>query len=451
MGRRVSVARGVDLNGSRATIVEAKRRRGEAQFRSIEISPSKDAETIPCAAALPIHAGFIRRLTAPLSSIDKARRVLPALLDIELPFPLESCAHDFLRLARTPQGDVEALAVAARMEDIAAHLERLRAAGFNPVVLEHEAVALWRQSVKETPIAREQHRLLVYLGLDRIGLVAGSGHGLDAATGLRQGAGDLLATTGNQGGAQRLTLWWRTQRERAADADWHIAWCGPGAEQMETRRDFGAALFGDAELKNTTHRDPATFLARGLAAGLVSGNSDDGNFRKGALAHPNAEAYSQRQTRGRLVALVAGALALAALNLGWLQLLTRARDQWQQRLESEAKIIAGTDRLPRGQELLAAQRALEAQASGWAAFQRALEPGAEQILVQALRAAGERNLTFHNLVVRPQSLLLNGTAGDWNDGEQLAATFTATGWRVQVERSDAGADERVHFTLKGER
>ncbi len=443
MGRAASVARGVDFGSARATAIEGRRKRGTFEFRAAEAG-----NTAPCAAALPIHLAFIRRLTAPLPSIEKARRVLPSLLDIELPFPLESCAYSFLNLARTPQNDIETLAVAARTEDVAAYLNRLNQAGIDPLVLEHEAIALWRQSVEEAPLAREQNRLLIYLGDDRTGLVAGSGRGLDAATGLRQPAAELLNT--QTGAAQRLALWWRAQRDRANGGDWHLAWCGPGADKPELRRAIAAALSPDGACKEITHRDPATFLARSLATGLLTGESFEGNLRQGAHAHPAATAHAQRSARGRLWALGAAALLLIGINVAWTTLLNRARDQWQRRLESEAALVAGTDRLPRGQETLAAQRALESQAAGWAAFNRTREPGAEQLLAQLLRVAQPYGITFHNLVIRPNSLILNGTAEDWNDGERLAAAFTGDGWRIELDRSDAGADERVHFSLKGE-
>ncbi|MCO6399709.1 MAG: hypothetical protein J5I99_00590 [Verrucomicrobia bacterium] len=444
MGGAASVVRGVDLSGGRVVAVEGKRKRRAIEYRSAEANSAA-----PCAAALPIHLAFIRRLTAPLPSIEKARRVLPSLLDIELPFPLESCSHALLHVARTQQGDVEALATAARTDDIAAHLDRLQQAGINPLVLEHEAVALWRQSVEENPLSRQQRRLLICLGEDRTGLMVGSGHGLDTATGLRQSASEILQA--QTGGAQRLALWWRTQRERAGAADWHVAWCGPGADKPDLRQTFGALLLGESEYKSITHRDPATLLARGLANGLLSGDSLQGNLRQGALAHPAAEAQTRRAARSRLWTLAAAALLLIAVNLAWLHLLSRERNRWQQRLATEAETVAGTDRLPRGQEMLAAQRALESQAAGWTAFNRARNPGAEQLLAQILRVAKPYGLTFQNLVIRPSSFLLNGTAEDWNDGERLASAFTGDGWQTKLDRSDAGADERVHFSLKGEK
>lgn len=444
MARGLSVARGVDLDEGRAVVVEAKR-----SLRSIQFRAASGSDAIPCAAALPIHTAFLRRLTVPLESPEKARRVLPSLLDIELPFPLESCAHTFSQLERTAQGNIEALAVAARTEDIAAHIERLRSAGFDPVSIEHEAVALWRQSLSEIPLAHEQHRLLVHLGRDRTGLVIGSGRGLDAATGLRQGAAELTDPQG--GGARRLALWWKTQRETRPGATWHIAWCGPGAGQPDMRNAAARILSDSGELKNIPHHEPEKFLARALAAGLASGEGTDGNLRAGELAHPSLAASARRESRGRVFALGAAALFLIVINIAWTQLLASTQNKWQQRLEAEAKAAAGTDRLPRGQELLAAQRAMESQAAGWTAFQHSQEPGAEQVLANVLRASMPYGLTFHNLVIRRQSLLLNGTAGDWNDGGKLVTALSADNWQVEIERSDAGADERVHFKLKGDR
>ena len=445
MGARGQVACGVDLDGGVATAVEARRRRGGLQVVRLERAPE---ERVPVAACIPVPSGFVRRLSAPLGSVEKALRVLPSLLDIELPFPLESCQYDFLGPARGTGGDVEALAVAVRTEDLVAHLERLREAGYDPVRVEHEAVALWRASLDEAPFARDQRRLLIHLGRGRTSAVAGGIGGLDAATGLRQGAGEWAG--GGSPALQRLALWWRTQQERAPGAAWHVAWCGPGAEDIPARRAVAAALFAGAEPKSIVHKDPALFLPRALAGGLLARRDDAGNLRRGALAHPQLARLAQGRARMHLALLAASALLLAGVGVGGTHLLERRKEAWQQRLVAEARIAAGTDRLPRGQELLAAQRALESDAAGWAAFARYRQPGADAVLARVLREAGPPGLHLHALTVRPSALRLNGTAADWNDGERLAAAFSADGWRMNIERRDAGADERVHFTVQGE-
>lgn len=441
MGRYGNTARGVDFAGDRALAVEA---RGATRTRVVDSLADARA---PVAVALPAYAGFIRRLTAPLSSVEKARRVLPSLLDIELPFPLESCAHAFLQLARTADGGVSALAVAARKEDVSAFIERCRAAGFDPVVIEHEAVALWRAWSASHPLAREQTRLIVYLGVDRTTLAFGNSSGLFSATGLRQGA-DTLASGGPA--LQRLALWWRAGRELAGARDEHVAWCGPAAENADARRALRSALFSEAAPRELTARDADTMLPRALAGALASGDAEEGNLRQGALVHPLTEQRAKREARTALLAIAASALLLGATGLAGLRLLDRAREVWQHRLVEEARRIAGTDRLPRGQEALAARRALEQQTAGWAAFARYRAPGADALLARAVAACAANGIYLQSAFVRPGSIVLTGSMPDWDAGERLADALKAGGIRTELDRRDAGADERVPFTLRGD-
>lgn len=432
---------GIDLAGSRVIAVEAM---GERRVRALA-TPAES--TAPAAVALPAHSGFIRRLTAPFSSIEKALRVLPSMLDIELPFPLETCAYAFLQPRRAAGGGVSALAVAARTDDVAALLERCRAHGFDPVVVEHEAVAAWRIWGTTHPLAREQTRLIAYLGADRTTLVYGDADGLAAATGLRMGA-DALAEAGPA--LQRIALWWRTVRESADTRDPHLAWCGPRADDEMARRSLCTALFPGGTPREITVPEAEILLPRALASALAADMADAGNLRQGAMAHPLEGQSAQRALYRSLAALAASALLLGATGIASLRLLDRARDVWQDRLVEEARRITGTERLPRGQEALTARRALESQAAGWAAFARHREPGADALLAPAVAAAAARGIYLQSALARPGSIVLTGSAPDWDAGERLAEALQARGLRTSLDRRDAGADERVHFTLRGE-
>jgi hypothetical protein len=442
MGRRAHISIGIDFAGPRAVAVEA---RGGGRVRLLEGALPSDA---PVAAALPAYAGFLRRLTAPLPSIRKARRVLPSMLDIELPFPLEACSYVFLNVRRIAGAGVEALAVAARAEDIATWIERCRSAGVDPISIEHEAAVLWRAWRAERPLAREQTRLIVYLGVDRTTLAYGDAVGLVAATGLRQGV-DALAEAGAPA-LQRLGLWWRAIQDNRAQGTVHIAWCGPAADRADARRALTHALFPDSAPRDLDAPDGERLLARALAQSLAAGESDEGNLRRGAMAHPLSARRAARARSRALAAAAAAALLLGGVSQIGLYALDRARDEWQARLVDEARRLSGADRLPRGQELFAAQRALERQAAAWAAFERYRGPGAEGLLSHAVRTAAGLGIHIQSAVVRPSSILMHGTAGDWDVGDRLAAALATRGLRANLDRRDAGADERVHFILRGE-
>ncbi|MCX6997673.1 MAG: hypothetical protein NTV49_11445 [Kiritimatiellaeota bacterium] len=99
--------------------------------------------------------------------------MLPSLLDVQLPFPLETCLYQFPVVRADAAGRIRALAVAARRTEIAAQLDRCRALDLDPVVLDHEGLALWTQSLVEIPLAPPALRVVAYLGAFRTALAVG--------------------------------------------------------------------------------------------------------------------------------------------------------------------------------------------------------------------------------------------------------------------------------------
>lgn len=82
---------GVDLVADRLLVVPAVRRGRSGHWENPISSaptgwrPPRDAVVVGC---LLQRESFTRWLTVPLAAAAKARRVLPSLLDIELPFSL---------------------------------------------------------------------------------------------------------------------------------------------------------------------------------------------------------------------------------------------------------------------------------------------------------------------------------------------------------------------------
>ncbi len=87
----MSVAFGIDFSASKSVIVRAVGRGRRVRFEALPALP----EQVECAAALPTYECFARRIVAPLASAEKARKVLPSLLDVQLPFPIEKCVSLF--------------------------------------------------------------------------------------------------------------------------------------------------------------------------------------------------------------------------------------------------------------------------------------------------------------------------------------------------------------------
>jgi len=400
------------------------------------------------AAAMPAAESFTRWLQTPLRSVAKARKVLPSLLDIQLPFPLESCVCQFLECRPSAAGGaIEALAVAARGAHLEAWLDRLRALGLDPVVLDHEALALWTQSRAEAPGEAGVPRIVALLAGRHAVLAVGQGDDYRGALGVRLESG----AAGPRQLAGRVSQFLRAQLPPADERPFEWYWVGAGAEDKTVLAAWLAALDEPGRYAFARHAQPAAFLARALAARALEPGLFRCNLRAGGAAeHPQTRRRdARRQIRAAVSALLAG-LFLCAISVGWRAWLAWRTDAAQAQLSGLAARLTGMPRVPRGQEVMLVGRALDENATRLQPFLDALRPGAEELLYALAGAAASNRLFVEELALLGGRLTVRGSAPDWERAEALVACAREQGWRVELERQEAGADERVPFVVKGE-
>ena len=442
---------GVDVAEGWSCAVAVRRARGAGP--AVRTAPPADDHT-PVAAALPAHTGFVRRLRAPFASFAKAEKVWPSLLDIELPFPLDTAVYHFLPPTRTADGQVETLAVAARRSDVEAWQGRLHGEGFTPWQADHEALALWAGSTAEQPLAAPGVRLVCYLGLDRTALAWGGGPDLRAASGLRTGLRELTEPGRDEAArrawSQRVIQFLRAQGgETSSPRQW--AWCGPGAARPDLLASLSAALELPAGTTVFTHRDPESFLARAVGARAARPDRTACNLLPEDRLPPARRNQLRRQARRAPLALAAAALLLIGVNVGWTTWLDLRRERAQAAIRALAVDLAGTPNVPRGQEVLVTERALQEQAADFQPFRDAFAPSLLATAGLLLEEAGQRGFTLESLSVSGQNLACRGRVADWNQGEALAAVLGQAGWLTELERREDAGEERVAFALKASR
>ena len=464
---QVNTCYGVDLSPGRLIIVKSTRRHGGkgAEFSVVcdqapeAVSPDV-LETIrsemskgqaAIAACLPSSESFARWLQTPLASKAKARKVAPSLLDIQLPFPLEECVYDMVRFRVSGDGKIDALAVAARTQDITARLDLFQRAGIEPMRLDHEAFALWTQALREIPVERNALRVVAYVGADHSTLVFGHGTEFLSTHSIRAGAAELEAAGSET--ARRFNL--RAQQllraqlaEPGAQAVQWI-WAGLAASKTFTQTlESGLQPLG--EIGFLAARDPARFLARAVAGSVLEGEPLSCNFRLGTLAHPAELRHRSRQKSRVAVAFLAAGLLLCGLNAGWRILLARQKQAVQEKLTSLAQQMSQMGRVPRGQELLVAERAGREQAPLSAPFLEAFEPSLMAVIGGIVELAHKHNMAIEFLSLKKDAVTIRGAAAEWTQGELLAGFLRDRGFTADIQRQDAGADERVHFNLKAQ-
>jgi len=140
-----------DLDPGVVTVARVDLVRGRVASRRVELDavPAQARAGVRggCYAAVPVRQSFSHELTAPFSRRSKAVRVLPTLLDLQLPFALDDCLYTFAEL-KAESGSVRALAVGARTAEIERRLGDLVEKGIDPLALDHEGLALWSGALR---------------------------------------------------------------------------------------------------------------------------------------------------------------------------------------------------------------------------------------------------------------------------------------------------------------
>lgn len=403
------------------------------------------------AAALPVRDSLIRRLTAPFPSVAKARRVWPSLLSLQLPFPLEQCAADYLAMQPLAGGRVEALAVAARLEAVTAALARAQALGLDPTALDHEGLALWTAARNERPPADEGLRVAVYAGLDRTVLAVGHGDRFESAHASSWSARAFHADGREEGLREfagrvaRILQSSRRADERAATA-W--LWTGPAAEDDAFRAAVERAL-ADLPLDPIRLREPAGVLARAMAERALKPDALPCSLRTGPLEHPARRDARRRRDRQAAAGLLAASLLLCALHAAAWSALRGVERTRQETLNRAARELSGLAFIPKGFEVAQAREALQKKEAARAPLAAYFDFSISQALHGLLTAARAQGLFLATLELQSDAVALTGSAPDWDRAARLQEVLEPLGYRIELHREEAGVDERVPFRLQG--
>ncbi len=436
---------GVDQDDGVRVVVCAHRRRGRTVFDSPRVGPDVRIETgsgfCPVAAALSSGQAVLRLLSAPFSRPSKAVRVLPSLLEAGLPFSLEQCIALFPEVRRSGPASVAALGAAALKSSITVRREALERAGVPVTRLDHEGIALWTRSLAdEPPSAPDEPRAVVYVSPTRISLALGRGPVLEAAYGTARGSGEAPS------GARRALQAWR----KSASEHVRGFWAGPTAEDATECAALEAELSRTGPFRFVSHEDPSVFLARALAARAVE-NPADGFFLTGELEPPALRKAAEiRLRRAALFLLVSGVLLCVAAG-GWRRKMARVEQDVLRNMNEWARETTGAVTIPMGFEKDRVQEHLREQRAAAEPLAVFFEPSLVDAVSRLVERAYQLGIGVEQIRADPKSLEARGRAADWDAPRELTQRLQALGYGPELERRDAGVDERIPFTITGRR
>lgn len=458
----ISICYGLEAAASRIVLVRAQRKGRSCSAESFTASmPPGDAPFLArmrkelesgqavVVSALPVLDTFIRRLTAPFASARKAQKILPSLLDVQIPVPLEKCISQYMGLHAVAGGKISALGIAARKDDVRAHVARLSSFGMEPVVIDHEAVALWSASLRDVPAAGDERRIILHVAESHTAVMLGSGHALATAHGFRAGLDAVLGDSAESSAFwSRLEQVLRSQGMDPATSPARIALTGAGATKPNLESVVRTRLRLPETVVFIAHKDPASFLAKAVAERALLGDESPCNFRQDDLAHPWIAVQDVGARRHVAIAAIAAGLVLIAASFGWTVWMKSRIDELQARVTTLATSLAGDTRIPKGQEVLVAQRAITERAANLSPLSAHLSGARSSLLGIIFQAALANAVTFDQMTLRRSDLSLSGEAGSWDACEAIATALRGTGWKPMLERTGDPASERISFSIK---
>ncbi len=424
-------ARGNDTDGQRLISIEAVARGGRLRYRTA--APGTTASSAIVAAGILQRESFTRWLTAPRLSPRKAGKVVSTLLDIQLPFPIDTCEHAVVTLAPSPdrQGTA-ALVVGARHSDIRARLHSLSAIGVDPHILDQEGVALWSQWNEEYAQGAPDGTVAVlYFASDRVTISLGqNGRFLAAHTWRNPDVEAMLRTLKPYIGNERNAF------------PWFLA--GPAAAQERTGAILRILSSSLGLPPAQTVHEPESFLARALARRALNGLSRRCNLRSGPFEHGTERQRRRRQSLLSAAACLAAGLALCGLNLAWRTAAFHRTAALQQDLHALAVSVTGNPRLvPPRQELFAARRSLQDRQQRSRPFMAPFVTGLAVPLQAVLDTAARNDLTVESIILHRQALVAHGCTRDFSGCDKSAASLTKAGWTTRIERKENRQGENL--------
>lgn len=438
-------AYGIDPQNGLTVCVRGVRIRGRTRFRRVELSDRTVRADLErgamLASALSPRESLLRWIEAPFAAPAKARRVLPTLLDIQLPFALEQCICVFPRVVATGEGTTRALAVAVRHADLQRNLSRLAELDLDPPIVDSEGLALWTQWIREAP-PPEPHRrgltVLVNLRGEQSVLVIGRGNGLLAVHAVGEDPSQIGRLLSAQSGSEPGTV------------DWF--WCGSPAENEGRLCAVRDELLRSWPGSSTVLDRPAEFLARALVTRALEPGPLRCNLRQEPFRHPRFERVARRRSAATAVLCMVCGISLLFASTAVDRAFRRRERALDNAFGARVNELAGFPVAAKGRDALRTVRVrLDARREVLRPVFEALETVRTVELSTVLKLSADAGLRLHRVVVDDARVEVHGLGPDWNAVSELHARLEDWGFAVRLERDAALPDGSVPFALAGSR
>lgn len=289
-----------------------------------------------CTAGSHLGTALAVPLETPALSANKLHKILPSLLDVQLPLPVSECATAFVHYKTA------CMAYTIRKTDLQNLIGQLAAQGCNPARIVPSTHAAWTLSQTEHPPADSDEARALFIATPK-------------QTMLLTGHGEILErqnvfTTTEEEPLRRLKLTFGGLPEQ-------LICIVAGSAHATINTSLTPAAHPSA-LTITTAQSPDFFLARALAYdGGFSGTAVDADLRQTSFPHAATTRRQQRPAVILSAALTACAIILAAVALTRTSTASKIEAQTRTTLQNRLDTLAGYPIRTQGERALQDARA----------------------------------------------------------------------------------------------
>lgn len=382
---------------------------------TISISPAQalqETVTPPAAIALPVKLTFCRRITSPLKSNRKTRRIIDSLLDIELPFAVEQCVTATVENRMEDAADI--MVTGCKKNDLAAFLKYTK--NIDPVIIDHQGLALWTGSLHEIPPQKESiTRLVIWLDAENTCVAVGQGTVFIDAHPLR---GDPVEAF------NRLVRHYTDKLEN----DWEAVIAGEIADT-----GMWEAIIKERGGRCVMPHQPQSLLARSVARRALY----EGAYRCNIHPAPETHVWVKNGLRkndfirGGTAALIALAIGTGSICIQ--SRITEMEKQVSNRLTQLADETAGFNVSARGQHRIeVVRRAVAERRNQMQPLEYVSSPPVSPWLNLLYQKADSAGLRFSEISIAPYRIRISGQSPSRNATESLRQALLNDGWRISL-------------------
>lgn len=378
-----------------------------------------------CTAGPQLETVLAVPLKTPALPTSKLYKILPGLLDVQIPLPIAECATAFVHY------DTAYMAYAIRKTDLQNLIEKLSAHSCNPARIVPGAHAAWMLSQAEQPPVKDGEARALFIATPRQTMLL-TGHG---NTFERQ---SVFKTSGEEP-LRRLKLAFGGLPQQLV--------CIVAGSAHAT---ISAALAPaeSSALTVTGVRSPDFFLARALASdSTFTGTAADADLRQSVFPHAAMTRRQQRPVTTLTVALAACALILATIALIKVSTAKRIEAQTRSTLQNKLDTLAGYPIRTQGERALQDARAALPLTMDKAILHYINDPLPNE-LASIAALCKQQEISLQHLSLTAEGLKASASAKNENAVDRFVKALQASGiTTTRTEPPKPAGDAGVTFFI----